>query len=107
MNNVLLIYGLIFFIFGLLLMIYPPKEINSVFGYKTANSMKNLKSWKKGQYLGGKGMLILGSVELIFGLSSFYISFVEIYSSYFGFTIMFIGLLLIYLYTEQKLEEVN
>ncbi|MAN27097.1 MULTISPECIES: SdpI family protein [Mesonia] len=41
----LLICGMIFFVVGLLLLFFPPKKINSLYGYRTPNSMKSQERW--------------------------------------------------------------
>ncbi|MBB5396953.1 SdpI family protein [Mucilaginibacter sp. AK015] len=40
--------GLIFILAGMIQKRYPPKEINSLYGYRTALSMKNQQNWDEG-----------------------------------------------------------
>lgn len=47
---------------GLILYFFPPKKINSIYGYRTPRSMKNQSNWDFAQKLGGKFMLIFGFI---------------------------------------------
>ncbi|AFM40944.1 hypothetical protein Desaci_1967 [Desulfosporosinus acidiphilus SJ4] len=42
-----------------------PKEINSVFGYRTSMSMKNKDTWEFAHHYCGKVWIIIGSIMLI------------------------------------------
>lgn len=54
---------------GLIIKLFPPKSINSLYGYRTILSMKNLETWRKGNEISSnlliKGTLILILVKLI------------------------------------------
>jgi uncharacterized membrane protein len=53
---------------GLLFKIFPPKKINSIYGYRTTTSMKNQKSWDMAQKIGAINMIIMGIINGIVGL---------------------------------------
>jgi uncharacterized membrane protein len=70
---ILIIVGPIYFIAGALLFKYPPKKINSLYGYRTSNSMKNQEIWDYAQKKSAKEMMKVGltmglfsTLELIF-----------------------------------------
>ena len=65
-----LVCATIFISLGFLLKIYPPKDINSIWGYRTPMSMKNLKIWNIAQRRGGHNMIISGFANLILGIWS-------------------------------------
>lgn len=44
---------------------HPPKEINSVSGWRTQRSMQNQETWNFANTLGGKCFLALGCIEVI------------------------------------------
>lgn len=50
--------------FGRYLRNYPPKEINSVFRYRTRRSMKTMETWNFAQAYFGRLWLIFGCVAL-------------------------------------------
>lgn len=69
-----IVVGPIFLLAGAVLYFFPPKKINSLYGYRTANSMKNQQRWNFSQKYAGKCMAILG---FIFGLVIFLLSFLS------------------------------
>jgi len=52
--------GAVFIAAGLLLKIYPPEEINSIYGYRSKRSKKNQDQWDFAQNYSGKLMILLG-----------------------------------------------
>lgn len=63
-----LLCSIIFVIAGLIMYIFPPKKINSLYGYRTAGSMKSVERWHFAQRFSALKMM-QGSVLLL--LSSF------------------------------------
>lgn len=62
--------SILFIVFGFILMKYPPKSINSMYGYRTPFSMKNQDTWDISQKHSGLLMLLLGVINGIFGIVS-------------------------------------
>lgn len=62
-----LMVGPIFIVCGFILMRFPPKTINSLYGYRTSFSMKNQDTWDVAQKYGGYSMIVLGIANGIFG----------------------------------------
>ncbi|WP_251862266.1 SdpI family protein [Clostridium sp. Marseille-Q2269] len=62
-----LIIASFFIVFGFVLIKYPPKHINSIYGYRTPFSMKNKDTWIVAQKYGGFSMIIFGFIYGIFG----------------------------------------
>lgn len=54
--------------FGFLFKNHPPKEINGVYGYRTALSMKNEDTWKTAHLLCGRIWFVWGWISAIFSL---------------------------------------
>lgn len=52
-------------IFGLIFVKCPPKDINGVYGYRTAMSSKNQQTWDFAHLYSGKVWLISGIITLI------------------------------------------
>ncbi|MEC5394348.1 SdpI family protein [Bergeyella sp. RCAD1439] len=46
--------GPIFMVSGLLLLKFPPKKINSLYGYRSKSAMKDLERWRFAQRYAGK-----------------------------------------------------
>lgn len=61
----LLIAPILFTIGGIILAFFTPKNINSIFGYKTGQSQKNQLSWIAGNKYFGKLLLKFGITYFI------------------------------------------
>lgn len=63
MNNLLilpLILGPVFMLLGIVTLLFPPKNINNFYGYRSKNSMKNIEIWRYSQKKASIGILIVG-----------------------------------------------
>ncbi len=63
--------GTIFCLAGVLLIKFPPKKINSLYGYRTPRSMKSEAAWNFAQKYSGREFVIWGGILLVgsfFGL---------------------------------------
>jgi|SRR5690606_7511321 len=72
MDNPLLIipvsYGLISIVAGFIMLKFPPKKINSLYGYRTSSSMKSQERWNFAQIYSSKEMIKLGFLISLCGL---------------------------------------
>ncbi len=59
--------GLIFILAGLIQKRYPPKEINSLYGYRTARSMKDQQNWDEGNKYSTQLIIKCGVVLFVTG----------------------------------------
>ena len=59
--------GLIFILAGMIQKHYPPKEINSLYGYRTKRSMKDQRNWDEGNKYSTQLLLKCGLVLFIAG----------------------------------------
>src|SRR5690606_36831666 len=64
-NQMLLCVGILFILAGAILYVFPPKEINGLYGYRTSSSMKNQQKWDFAQKYSAQIMMLTG---LIFSL---------------------------------------
>lgn len=60
--------GVIFLLAGLIQKRYPPKEINSLYGYRTTLSMKNQQNWDEGNRYSTALIIKCGWVLVIAGI---------------------------------------
>ena len=60
--------GMVLFIVGLLFIMFPPKNINSFYGYRTTNSRRNLDTWKVANSYSAILMTIEGLILSVIGL---------------------------------------
>ncbi len=60
--------GIIFIIAALIHLKFPPKKINSLYGYRTRNSMKSLEAWNFAQSYSAKLMLRFGGILFLISI---------------------------------------
>jgi uncharacterized membrane protein len=60
--------GVIFLLAGLIQKRFPPKEINSLYGYRTTLSMKNQQNWDEGNRYSTALIIKCGWVLVITGI---------------------------------------
>ncbi|WP_053990810.1 SdpI family protein [Mangrovimonas sp. TPBH4] len=63
--------GAIFILVGLIMLKFPPKTINGIYGYRTGRSMKNQERWDFAQVYAAKILMIAGAFLIIFSLLGF------------------------------------
>lgn len=63
-----LLVGALFFIVALLYYLFPPKDINALYGYRTARSMRNIGIWRATNKKSASLFLYLGSILLLIGI---------------------------------------
>lgn len=64
----IIVYGAIFIATGLLMKWFPPKKINSFYGYRTKRSMSSLQAWVFANKTSASIFLNLGVLLLVFGI---------------------------------------
>ncbi|MBY8914348.1 SdpI family protein [Bacillus sp. YC2] len=55
---------------GILVKCFPPKSLNSVYGYRTRRSMSNGRQWKEGNHFSASLMIIFGLFAAAAGVAS-------------------------------------
>ena len=63
--STILFSGIIFFIMALIMYNFPPKEINSLYGYRTPNSIKSQERWDFSQKYSSKLMIQIGVFMIV------------------------------------------
>ena len=76
--NITLLGGLIFIVFGLIMFKFPPKKINSLYGYRTNSSMKDQSRWDFAQKYSSKEIIKLGFVLMITSLIGLFTNYDEL-----------------------------
>lgn len=100
--------GIILIVVGFILLKYPPKEINSLYGYRTEKSMKSQEAWDFAQIFSSKLMIKAGSFLSVVGLLGYAfleVSFLlEVILASIAFTL---GLCALFYYTESELDKIK
>ena len=97
--------GLIFCIVGLIMYKFPPKKINSIYGYRTASSMKNQERWDFAQLYAAKQMIKYGLLLSVFGLVGLVYEPSESTSTILGLGLMILMVILLIVKVEKKMKE--
>lgn len=97
--------GLIFIVVGLIQMIFPPKKINSLYGYRTPRSMKNIEVWNFAQKLSAKLLIALGSILILFGIFSLIIGIEDSIINIIGMVMMIVLLVILMIYMEVTIKK--
>lgn len=65
--------GGLFLAAGILYRFFPPKKINSLYGYRTLRSMKNQKTWNFAQRSSSSLVILAGCIALVLGSLALFI----------------------------------
>lgn len=90
----LMYIGVFIIVIGLLFKWFPPRKINSIYGYRTNRSMKNKKTWNYAQLIGANSMMLtgvlLGAIGVIFYFTKINNTVMELIIFLSGFIVMLI-----------------
>lgn len=96
--------GGIFFLVGLIMKYFPPKEINGLYGYRTNRSMKNKTAWDFAQKYAAAQMLVFGTLLMLFSVLGFYFTLGEETALVIGLGEMLLATLIMIARVEHKLK---
>ncbi len=65
--------GCTLIVMSVITLLYPPKKINGVYGYRTKASMRNQQTWVEANRYSSKLMLFCGGILTATGLLSFFV----------------------------------
>jgi uncharacterized membrane protein len=66
-----LLLGPLVLVIALLTKYFPPKEINHIYGYRTARSMKSREAWEQGNQYAANALLMASVVTCLFQIVSY------------------------------------
>lgn len=64
-------FGVTSILAGFIMLKFPPKKINGLYGYRTSNSMKNQKSWDFAQIYSAKEIIKIGVINILLSSMGF------------------------------------
>lgn len=96
--------GLIFVITAIITAKYPPKRINSIYGYRTKASMKSQERWDFAQKCSTDLLFKYGILLTIIGLVCYFTSFSIVTSTILSLIIMSILMFLLFYKTEHAIK---
>jgi len=59
-------------IVAIIFMLFPPKKINSLYGYRTPHSMKNQQTWEEANKYSAKLLLLTGLISTLLGVIAYF-----------------------------------
>lgn len=106
-NQMLLLVGIIFILAAAVMYVFPPKKINSLYGYRTASSMQNQKKWNFAQTYSAKIMMLTGVVFLLIAPTKGLFKTNETTDLVLGLGVMIIGTVLMIVVVERALKKID
>jgi uncharacterized membrane protein len=100
-----ILVGPIFIIAGIVMILFPPKKINYLYGYRTKNSMKNIDRWNFAQNYSAKIMIFSGFFFSLTSLIGMYIKGNEFIQLIIAIFLMLLLCGIVFYLTEKKLIE--
>lgn len=100
-----LLCGLIFLALALILLKWPPKEINVLYGYRTPSSMKNQQRWDFAQRFSSRRMVESGFAMLAVSFLKLVLGDDEMNEVYVGFSALFLSAAYMIITTERALKK--
>ena len=98
------ITGALNVVVGYILLRFPPKKINRIYGYRTARSMKNQQHWDFAQRYAGREMMRQGLLMVLTGTLGFWLPFKPVASAFLTLPIMLILFGILVFRTETALK---
>ena len=102
--NITFFGGLIFIIAGFIMYKFPPKKINSLYGYRTTSSMENQEKWDFAQNYSSKEMMKLGFLLFVSSLLSQITNFDNLTNMVIGLGLMLLIVILLLLRVEKAIK---
>ena len=103
----LILVGPLFVVISLLTLLFPPKKINGLYGYRTRRSMSNQKSWDAAQKISSQVMLIEGVIMSLLAGLGFLLYPSEGLEIGLSLTVLVSGIAFLFVYTEKKIKDLK
>ena len=100
----LLIVGFVFALAALITLKFPPKKINSIYGYRTSRSMKNQENWDLAQRFSSQLMLKQGLIMLALACILVVLPIHEIVSVVSSVALLIGSVIVLFVQTEKRLK---
>jgi len=94
--------GLLFLI-SVLFWKFPPKKINSIYGYKTPKAMQNQQIWDFANTTFNRSLLIYAGISFLAGLA--FVTFLKAELTWQPMAFVFLSIIVSIVKTEKKLTE--
>jgi uncharacterized membrane protein len=96
--------GIIFSVAGSIMLRFPPKKINSLYGYRTPSSMKSIERWNFAQEYSSKEIIKLGVILTTCCLFSFLSPFDNFTNMIIGLSLMVVLVIILFWRVEKAIK---
>lgn len=96
--------GSIFIVVGIIMLKFPPKNINSIYGYRTSSAMKNQERWTFAQTYSAKEFIKLGAILALFGIIGLFLHPNENVATAIGIGLMMLILIVLFVRVEKAIK---
>ena len=96
--------GVIFVITGYIMLKFPPKKINPLYGYRTPNSMKNQERWDFAQRYSALEMIKCGALMCFVGLLGLIVYPDHMLAMFLGLGLLFLIVILLFIRVERAIS---
>lgn len=100
-----LLTGVIFLMVGLIMMKFPPKKINGLYGYRTRSSMKDKERWDFAQSYSAKEFIKLGLLLALSGLLGLLFHPNESIATFIGLSLMATAVIILIVRVEKAIKK--
>lgn len=97
--------GFLFVIIAAITLIFPPKKINLLYGYRTRASMKNQQTWDFAQRYSGVKMIHIGLALMLFSLLNVLFNLNDSFQVMIGLSSVVIACAFLFLVTERAIRK--
>ena len=97
--------GITFLIMGWIQRKYPPKSVNSFYGYRTSNSSKSQESWDFAQRYSADKIISSGLVVFLLSIIFYFIELEFVFSLMIGTIITMIPVIWVIVSTENAIKK--
>ncbi len=103
--NITIFCGVIFVISGVIMLYFPPKKINALYGYRTKSSMKNQERWDFAQRYSAKEMIKFGVLLSCCSVFGFFSKFEEFTNMIIGLGILILIVIILFIRVEKAINK--
>jgi len=107
LNDLVLVTALtggIFIIVGFFMKKYPPKNINSLYGYRTPNAMKTQERWDFAQKYAAAKMMRTGFLLIVLGILGSFINLPQLWNVAIGLVLLIVLSILMIVKVENAIQ---
>lgn len=97
--------GISLLIAGLILLKYPPKKINSLYGYRTVSSMKSKERWDFAQRFSSIELIKISVLLILFSLIGIVYYPSKGLAMVLGFALFFLSIVILIIRVEKAIKE--